>query len=195
MATESNGDAHAAELQAVKLRAVKKIKALEERVKAANAETAAANAEALAARLALSVEIGALEADCVATETLRSALVTQQQQDLSLSGALQALQLQHADQEDAHAQEVGALSSEVSVLQEERQAASEAQAAMAVEISSLAARAEQAEANAAAAAQVEAERWQRLDAAAASFTIQLIHAREHQISIQFSYMFWGQVLT
>ena len=69
-------DAHAAELQQVKLRAVKKIKALEERY---NTEKTSA---AMVCQL-LAVELSNLEADASVTATLRAALVQQQQQEIA----------------------------------------------------------------------------------------------------------------
>ena len=159
----SREDAHTAELQAVKLRAVKKIKALEERVKAASSEGDAQQV----ARQVLCAEVGALEQDAFHAASLRTALSQQQQHELSLSGALQALQLSKVAAEDAHASEVSALSQEVSVLQEEREAFVSAQAAMRVENDTLRTQREsarKAEADARAAAQQEAEQSGRQDA-------------------------------
>ena len=102
---KAKDDAHQAEIQAVKLRAVKKIKALEERCKAATDDLAAESAFALAARRALAAEIEALEEDGGSVAMLQAALALQQQQELSLSGSLQALQLSKADLEDVHARE------------------------------------------------------------------------------------------
>ena len=59
----------------------------------------------------------------------RAALALQQQQELSLSGSLQALQLSKADLEDVHAREIGVLTQDVDSLQEERQSMLEVVAA------------------------------------------------------------------
>jgi hypothetical protein len=167
-ATTDAASVHAAELQAVKLRAVKKIKALEERLKKAGDDAATEQAVGLVACSALAVEVEALEADAGASETLRAALLQQQKEESSLSGALQALRLSQADQEDAHAREIGSLKEEVLSLQEERERLLDAEAAATSEISALRTQVEEArraEAEARAAARQEAERFQRQDAA------------------------------
>jgi hypothetical protein len=144
----SNGaavsDAHQAELSSVKLRAVKKIRGLEERIKAVDGDLAAERqqlttlrAEVAVERRLLCGEMARLEMEADDSTALQGHLALQQQQELSLSSALHSLQLSKEEQEAAHGREVTRLMRELCQLQEERQTDLDAEAATAVERGSL----------------------------------------------------------
>ena len=141
--TRAAGDAamrHAAELQQVKARAVKKIRALEDKLKASGAETEAEKQRCqvlLEERQALTAKVAKLEDETRDSASLQGKIALHQQQVLSLEGALQASQRSVEELQAANARQVDALTRDVQQLQEELEIATAAaeQESMAVELS------------------------------------------------------------
>ena len=139
------------EILQVKQRAVKKIRSLEDKLKSTTAEldgergravSAAANwasqehalrAEVVRLEAALEESAGRLDAALEESAPLQSQVSLQMQHELSLSQSLQVLQVAKEQQEEAYERELGALSRQVDLLHEERNAAAEAQATAEIE--------------------------------------------------------------
>ena len=128
------------EILQVKQRAVKKIRSLEDKLKSTTAELDGERGRAVSAAAnwasqehALRAEVVRLEAALEESAPLQSQVSLQMQHELSLSQSLQVLQVAKEQQEEAYERELGALSRQVDLLHEERNAAAEAQATAEIE--------------------------------------------------------------
>ena len=164
-----------AEIQAVKQRAVKKIRGLEERLKATTMDLERERERALQLREAwaaqehsLHADVARLEAKVTESSQLRGQVSALMQQELSLTQSLQVLQLTRQDDEEAHERELSRQACEVRELQEERQASQDALATFEAEVGELRAALAESRRESAAIrdeAQSEVEQWRKQDAA------------------------------